>query len=306
MRISVRICVRSAQGVKRNELLNLRDYNMGSKKVVKKLNKKHSHLRLVKSSTTKGKQKEKIEEKIRFGRVKRIAVLSAILVLLLILFVSVYIYIVDNYTITTVYVEGNVHYTNEEIMAMVMDGRYGNNSLFLSLKYRDKGIDDIPFIQTMNVSVEAKDTIRIRVYEKAIAGYVAYLGRYIYFDKDGIVVETSEESTFGIPQVTGLSFSHVILHEPLPVENQEVFEDILNITQLLEKYSLPVDKIYFSPDYQVTLIFGDARVAMGASDDIDEKIMGLQYMLPSLEGKSGTLDMREYTEDTKMISFEPD
>lgn len=279
---------------------------MSSRKVVKKLNKKNPHLRLVKNGAGKGKQKEPVEQKIRFSKAKRIIILSVILFLLLTVFVSGYIYIVENYTVTTVYVEGNIHYTNEEIMEMVMNGRYGNNSIFLSLKYRDKGIDDIPFIQTMDVSVEAKDTIRIKVYEKAIAGYVAYLGRYIYFDKDGIVVETSEEKTLGIPQVTGLSFSHVILHEPLPVENQAVFEDILNITQLLEKYSLPVDKIYFSPDYQVTLIFGDARVAMGSSDDIDEKIMGLQYMLPSLEGKSGTLNMREYTEDTRMISFEPD
>ena len=279
---------------------------MGSKKVVKKLNKKNPQLRLVKNNTGKGKQKEQIEQKIRFGRAKRIIILSVLLFLLLTLFVSGYIYIVENYTVTTVYVEGNLHYTNEEIMEMVMDGRYGNNSIFLSLKYRDKGVDNIPFIQTMDVSVEARDTIRIKVYEKAVAGYVAYLGRYIYFDKDGIVVETAEEKTLGIPQVTGLSFSHVILHEPLPVENQAVFEDILNITQLLEKYSLPVDKIYFSPDYEVTLIFGDARVAMGSSDDIDEKIMRLQYMLPSLEGKSGTLDLREYTEDTKTISFEPD
>lgn len=279
---------------------------MSSKKVVKKLNRKNPHLRLVKNNTGKGVQKEKIEQKIRFSRAKRIFILSVILFLLLTLFVSGYIYIVENYTVTTVYVEGNLHYTNEEIMAMVMDGRYGNNSIFLSLKYRDKGIDDIPFIQTMDVSVEAKDTIRIKVYEKAVAGYVAYLGRYVYFDRDGIVVETAEEKTAGIPQVTGLSFSHVILHEPLPVENQLVFEDILNITQLLEKYSMPVDKIYFSPDYEVTLIFGDARVAMGGSDDIDEKMMGLQYMLPSLEGKSGTLDLRDYTEDTRMISFEPD
>lgn len=279
---------------------------MSSRKVVKKLNKKNPHLRLVKNSTGTGKQKEQIEQKIRFGRAKRIIILSVILFLLLVLFTSAYIYIVENYTVTTVYVEGNLHYTNEEIMAMVMDGRYGNNSIFLSLKYRDKGIDDIPFIQTMDVSVEARDTIRIKVYEKAVAGYVAYLGRYVYFDKDGIVVETAEEKTAGIPQVTGLSFSHVILHEPLPVENPAVFEDILNITQLLEKYSMPVDKIYFSPDYEVTLIFGDARVAMGGSDDIDEKMMGLQYMLPSLEGKSGTLDLRDYTEDTRMISFEPD
>lgn len=279
---------------------------MSSKKVVKKLNRKNPHLRLVKNNTGKGVQKEKIEQKIRFSRAKRIIILSVILFLLLTLFVSGYIYIVENYTVTTVYVEGNLHYTNEEIMAMVMDGRYGNNSIFLSLKYRDKGIDNIPFIQTMDVSVEAKDTIRIKVYEKAVAGYVAYLGRYVYFDRDGIVVETAEEKTAGIPQVTGLSFSHVILHEPLPVENQSVFEDILNITQLLEKYSMPVDKIYFSPDYEVTLIFGDARVAMGGSDDIDEKMMGLQYMLPSLEEKSGTLDLRDYTEDTRMISFEPD
>ncbi len=226
---------------------------MGSKKVVKKFHKKNTHLRLVKQEKQKEK-KEQIEQKIRFGRVKRILILSAILVLLVVALASGYIYIVDNYTITTIYVEGNIHYTNEEIIEMVMDGRYANNSLFLSWKYRKKGIDDIPFVQTMDISVEAKDTIRIKVYEKAVAGYVAYLGRYMYFDKDGIVVETSEEGTPGIPQVTGLSFSHVILHEPLPVENQAVFEDILNITQLLEKHSLPVDKIYFSPDYQVTLI----------------------------------------------------
>ena len=276
---------------------------MGSKRIVKKVNKRNPYLRLVKNDTEKKKQKE---QKVRFGKEKRIAVLSVLICSFLAICITGYIYVMENYTIQTVYVEGNIHYTNEEIIAMVMDGRYGNNSLFLSLKYRDKGIDNVPFVQTMDVTVESKDTIRIKVYEKAVAGYVAYLGRYIYFDKDGIVVETSEESTPGIPQVTGLSFSHVILHEPLPVENQAVFEDILNITQLLEKYSLPVDKIYFSPDYQVTLIFGNARVAMGASADIDEKIMGLQYMLPSLEGKSGTLDMREYTEDTKMISFEPD
>ena len=134
---------------------------MSGKKAVKKSNKKNSNLRLVKSGMTKGKQKEKadqkekIEQKIRFGRVKRLVILSAILILLLIALASGYIYIVDNYTITTVYVEGNVHYTNEEIIAMVMDGRYGNNSLFLSLKYRDKGIDNVPFVQTMDVTVES-------------------------------------------------------------------------------------------------------------------------------------------------------
>ncbi|MBQ6806003.1 MAG: cell division protein FtsQ/DivIB [Lachnospiraceae bacterium] len=277
---------------------------MAGKKVVRKVNKRNPNLRLVKSDTKGKVQGEQKEQKLRFGKKKRVAVLSAILCGFLTVFIGGYIYIMKNYTITTVYVEGNIHYTNEEIMEMVMDGPYGHNSIFLSMKYRDKEIKDIPFIETMDVAIEAKDTVRITVYEKAVAGYVTYLGRYMYFDNEGIVVETSEEGTPGIPQVTGLLFNHVILHEPLPVENQEVFQDILKITQLLDKYSLSVDKIYYDSDYQVTLIFGEVKVAMGASDDIDEKIMKLQYMLPELEGKSGTLNMKEYTEETKTISFE--
>lgn len=282
---------------------------MSDKKTVKKVKKKNPNLRLVKNNdiqpVKKRKSKDK-QEKIRFSRSKRIGILVSVCLILLALFIGGYIYIVQNYTITTVYVEGNIHYTNEEIMEMVMGGRYGHNSLFLSLKYRDKGIDNIPFIQTMDVSIEAKDTVRIMVYEKALAGYVSYLGRYVYFDKDGIVVETSQEKTAGIPQVTGLSFDHVILHEPLPVEKPEVFDEILNISQQLSKYSLSADKIYFDSNYQVTLIFGDAKIAIGDSQDIDEKIMTLQYLLPSLVGKSGTLDMREYSEDTTTYSFEQD
>ena len=85
------------------------------------------------------------------------------------------------YTVRTVYVEGNVHYTEDEIMEIVMSGPLGDNSLYLSLKYRDRGIQDIPFVDVMNVSILAPDTIKITVYEKALAGYVKYLDTYMYF-----------------------------------------------------------------------------------------------------------------------------
>ena len=280
---------------------------MADRKKVKKVKKAHPNLRLVKNGDAeRGKRRgeKKGEEKLRFGRRRRIALLCSALFLVLAVLAAGYVYIVRNYTVTTIYVEGNVHYTNEEIIDMVVDGRFGDNSLFLAMKYKDKGIEDVPFIQAMDVTIEAKDTIRITVYEKALAGCVAYLDQYMYFDKDGIVVETSAEKTAGIPQVTGLQFDHVILHEALPVEKPEIFQEVLNITQQLDKYSLKADKIYFDKDYQVTLIFGDAKVAMGDDGFIDEKIMKLQYMLPSLEGKKGTLDMREYSEDMKSYSFE--
>ena len=286
---------------------------MSDKKTVKK-KKTNPNLRLIKNGDVEEpkrkkrriRKREERPEKIRFGKAKRSVILLAVFLSLFLILGGAYFYIINNYKVTTVHVDGSIHYTNEEIMEMVMGGRFGDNSLFLSLMYRDKGIEGVPFIETMDVAIEAKDTIRITVYEKALAGYVRYLGRYVYFDKDGIVVETSMEETAGIPQVTGLSFDHVILHEPLPVDKPELFDEILNITQQLAKYSLTADRIYFDSTYEVTLYFGEAKIALGKNEDIDEKIMKLQYILPDLLGKSGTLDMREYSEDTKTYSFEQD
>ncbi len=280
---------------------------MAERKQGKKVKKKNPNLRLIKNGDEipkKEKRKADRQEKIRFGKGKRMLIIGSFLAAVLVIVFGGYYYIMTHYKVTTVYVEGNIHYTNEEIIDMVMGGKYGDNSLILSMKYRDQGIENIPFIETMDVTVESNDTIRITVYEKALAGYVSYLGRYVYFDKDGIVVETSEQETRGIPQVTGLTFDHVILYEPLPVEKPEIFDEILNITQQLSKYSLVVDKIYFDKDYQVTLLFGDVKIALGSNTDIDEKIMKLQYILPDLEGKRGTLDMRELREDMKNYSFE--
>ena len=287
---------------------------MSDKKTVKKKKKTNPNLRLIKNGDKeeakkkkrKLKKREERLENLRFGKARRIGILLTVFLSLFLILAGGYLYIINNYKVTTVHVEGSIHYTNEEIMEMVMGGKFGDNSLFLSLKDRDKGSEGLPFIEMMDVDIEAKDTIRITVYEKALAGYVRYLGRYVYFDKDGIVVETSMEETAGIPQVTGLSFDHVILHEPLPVDKPELFDEILNITQQLAKYSLTADRIYFNSAYEVTLYFGEARIALGENKDIDEKIMKLQYILPDLLGKSGTLDMRDYSEDTKTYSFEQD
>ncbi len=214
--------------------------------------------------------------------------------------------ILHHYKVTTVYVEGNIHYTNEQIIKMVTDGPLGDNSLYLRFKYKDKGIDNVPFIQTMNVEVLSPDTVRIMVYEKALAGYIEHLGKYMYFDKDGIVVEVSENMTQGIPLVTGLSFDHVVLGEVLPVEDPVIFESILDITKLMNKYSISADRIAFDKAKHQTLWFGEARVSLGTGENIGEKILKLKSILPELEGKKGLLRMDNYSEEMKNITFELD
>lgn len=245
---------------------------------------------------------KRILHSLKYSRSLYIIAGLIIAVLLVILFGLKYI--LDNYTVTNIYVNGNTHYTNEEIIDMVMDGKLDNNSLFLSLKYRDKSIENIPFVEKMDVDIISPDTIRINVYEKSIAGFISYLGHYMYFDRDGIVVESSLEPSDNVPQVLGLDFNYVVLYEKLPVANDKVFSEILDLTQLLDKYELNAKKIFFDNDYNVYLYFDGVEVSLGTSDFIDEKIIQLQYILPNLEGKNGILNMKDVNEDTKNITFE--
>lgn len=215
-------------------------------------------------------------------------------------------YVLCKYTIQNVYVTGNIHYTQEEIQEIVMDGPLGNNSLYLSLKYRKKGIEDIPFVDVMDVSILSPDTIRITVYEKALAGYVEYMDSFMYFDKDGYVVESSQIRTEGVPQITGLQFSSCTLGQKLPVEREDIFASIMDLTKLLGKYELSPDRIYFRDYTEITLYFDDVRVALGAGNDLEEKLMVLPTFLENLEGKKGVLRMENYNIDTKTTVFEKD
>ena len=49
------------------------------------------------------------------------------------------------------------------------------------------------------------------------------MSSYMYFDKDGIIVESSVEQLPGVPWITGLDFGHIILHQPLPVADPDTF-----------------------------------------------------------------------------------
>lgn len=238
---------------------------------------------------------------------RRIGIKILILLIILAIIMGIGYYVLDTYRIETVYVEGNVHYTEEEVKSIVMDGVLGDNSLYLSLKYKNKGVENIPFVDVMDVTILSPDTIKISVYEKALAGYIKYLDAFMYFDKDGYVVESSSVKTLGVPQITGLEFNHVVLGEKLPVENDEVFNEILNLTMLINKYELVTDKIYFHSSGDVTLYFQDVKVAMGNEPDkLEDKIMLLPNFLAQLEGKSGTLQMENYDEDKGKFTFKPD
>ena len=213
---------------------------------------------------------------------------------------------IENFKVKTVIVEGSTHYTTDEITNYVLDSKFCRNTVFVYFKYHNKSIKDVPFVEQMDVNIVDRNTVKIHVYEKYTAGCISHLGEYMYFDNDGKVIEVSKIKTENVPVVTGLSFDHFVLHEPLPIENKDIFNSILNITKLLNKNDLIADTIYSDENRNITLFFDDVRVNIGDGSNMNEQFMTLPKILPSLEGKKGVLHMEKYAEDNPNVVFNID
>lgn len=227
-----------------------------------------------------------------------IIVLSVLIVGMLVLFVGMQYYRVDE-----IIVEGNEQYTKDEIINLVMTDSLDSYSLLFKWRIDQNKMEEIPFVDEIEVTVESPKKVKIKVYEKTVVGYVEHLGYYLYFDKDGTVVESSTEQLEGVPMVSGIPLDTIVLYKPLPVENDEIFKSLLNLTQLMEKYDVQPDNIRFNNELEITLYFGEAKVLLGEKNPSDDKIFKLSKLLPELDGLEGTLHLENYDESMKNITF---
>ena len=232
--------------------------------------------------------------------VKKLIVVLAALAVLFILGLS----FAGVFRVRQVTVTGNAYYTKEEVVDLLLDEGSLQNTLLVYLRYKYQEHPEIPFIDDFEVTMDSWQSLKIRVYEKNMVGYVRYLGQNVYFDKDGIVVESSAQELEGIPQISGVTFDSLAIHQPLSVEDPTIFDTILSITKLLTKYDLDPDEIRFGAGGELFLQLGDVKVALGTGENLDEKISRLKQLEGDLKDKSGTLHMENYTDETTHISLE--
>ncbi|MBQ8982514.1 MAG: FtsQ-type POTRA domain-containing protein [Lachnospiraceae bacterium] len=219
-------------------------------------------------------------------------IITGIIFLLIIIVIVV---INTQFNIETIQVTGNIHYTESEIIERVVGSGYSRNTLILYLKNKLQPMEAIPFVEKVDVEYISNHVITITVYEKAMAGCVQFMNEYMYFDKDGIVLESSTERLEDIPCIEGIHFDEMIMYEPLPIDDKTFFNTVLSLTQLLQKYELPVDDVRFTSKNEIILYCNGIQILLGDGHNIEEQISELGNILKTIEGKKGTLYMKDYT-----------
>lgn len=219
------------------------------------------------------------------GKIK-IIVLTAIVVIALLAVGSYFLFRVESIDYL-----GGEHYSAEELNELIFNGDSPNALLYTMFGDKDKSI---PFIQKYDVEVEWPNKMTVTVYEKAIIGYINYMGCNMYFDKDGVVVESSSEEYEGVPEIDGLKFKSIVLNSKLEIGNDEIFDRILELTQAFDKYQLAIDRVYFDSELDLYLYMGDVKINMGVATDYSDRLFVLKQMSEQLSGLQGTLNLEEY------------
>ena len=214
----------------------------------------------------------RIKEQRKRKKRRRIGI--CIFLVVLMLFALAALIVVKVFTVQNVVVEGNSLYSADQIKNMVLDDDYSWNSLYVDLKYRFVDVGEVPFVDTMEISLDDPHTLRISVTEKGILGrfYIDTLGQYAYFDKDGFVVETSSDVIEGVPKITGVTCDSVVLYEKLPLEDTKLLRNLLTLTQLLKKYELEPEEIHYDSAMQPQLTYGTIAVNVGSEDYLTQTI----------------------------------
>lgn len=230
-----------------------------------------------------------------------------IIVLILILGIAGTMFVNKMFTVREITIEGSDKYTYDELYRYIFADRNDKNTLLFKFTDRKAPDIEIPFIAKVSMEVQWPDKIAVTVYEKSIVGYVKYKGTNMYFDKDGVIVESSVERFADVPEVDGLNYTSIVMYNKLDVPDESIFSTLNNFSQYLEKYGIPIDVINIINDKEISVKIDNVNVLLGNYDNsMPDKLYELKCMIPEFTGLKGTLHLEDYDGTAKDVIFKAD
>ena len=122
------------------------------------------------------------------------------------------------------------------------------------------------------------------------------MNQYIYFDRDGVVLKSTDTEEEGIPLFETDTMTTFSLYDKVKVDDESLLDQIMNLSRLLEAYDVKWDRVVFDASNNATLYSGDIDVELGKREDYDVQLSALSQVLKKAakEKISGSINMVNY------------
>ena len=147
--------------------------------------------------------------------------------------------------------EGNRHYSDEEMNNYIFGTDTPNAVVYNIFGKKNK---QIPFIQKYEVETIWPDKMNVTIYEKAVVGYINYMGCNMYFDKDGIVVYYTHRCPFTEFHVRGSLVS--------AAKSKDIPLRIIELESMEQAQNAPTPATIFTLFYNGKFVTTDLSVCL--------------------------------------------
>lgn len=210
--------------------------------------------------------------------------------------ICIIVLLVFLFRVTKVTVEGNTFFSEEVVESEVCGTFLDRNTITAFIKNHLGFATELPYVREYEITYPGIHEIHIKLYEKKIIAGIAYMNQYIYFDKDGMVLKSTNEEMEGIPLFETKTMTTFTLYEKVQMEDEELLGQIMNLSNLFQHYGVTWDRVVFDSKNAAFLYTGEIKVSLGKKDSYDEQISALSSVLATAKEQnlSGEIDMTNY------------
>lgn len=213
------------------------------------------------------------------------------------------------FRVSDIKVEGNYHYTDEEIIRAI-DIEEGDNLFFFDrFAALSRVFAKLPYVDEVSVERSLPNKVIITVSESKALAYIILGDEDWTIDHSCKVLgKATEDELAGLIPITGISPGTLMIGETLQTAdgNTDIVSFIADVLYQLEERGLYrlVTNVDFSDENNVTFSYADKyTVLLGGSEDVEYKFgMFVSAMQSLLEGDVGVIDVS----NTSLARFIPE
>jgi cell division protein FtsQ len=207
------------------------------------------------------------------------------------------------FRVTEVTVEGNTFFSQAEMEKKLCTSKLDYNTSTFFLRNLLGHRVSLPFVRQYEVTFPGVHKVHIKLYEKTIVSGVKYMNEYVYFDKDGMVLESSNTPKNNVPVFEVSGMKKFSLYQVVQMQDQDMLKEMLDIANLITHYNIKAERIVFDSTNQVNIYSGNVRVILGKGQNHDDAMSALRSVLPKAaeQNLQGQIDMSNYSAGDNII-----
>ncbi|MCR5625664.1 MAG: cell division protein FtsQ/DivIB [Lachnospiraceae bacterium] len=211
-----------------------------------------------------------------------------------------------NIKINRIKVEGSSMYTDNEVIQAQMKDKFSYNTLYLFLKNKIKGTEEMPFASKVKLKFNNIHSITFIIYEKDVSACIYSMNQYAYMDNNGIVIECLPNTKENVTVITGVDVNSFTVGEEPDVSDKSILKRLINLTTLIRYYEIDVKQLKTKQN-EIIMQTENVKVIFGNKDHYDDEMAALSYVLDKINKKKlkGTIDMKDFVSGDKII-LQPD